>query len=711
MDLSIGGNTNRLYQLNASNITRQVTNFTTTNFFVMNHPAIAEGFLYIGNYNGHVFKLNASNISQQIANISLGDGVRGGAAIHNGFLYIGSWNNRVYQINVTDMRQVANFTTGNDIESSPAVANGYVYVTSTDLRMYQLDANNISRQITNFSAGSSFRDASPTVAGGYVYVGNDDNRVYQLDANNISRQIANFTTLDDIKSTPSVAHGYVYIGSNDNNLYQLDASNISRMIANYTTDGDVWGSPTVTDEFVFVPSTGSQFYQFNASNISHLIGTSTISLAYTTPVVLENAVYVADSGSRVWQFGIPNITIGNYTPGSQGGADTTPPTVTLISPQNITYASASPTYNVTLSENGSVQFSLNNGTTNTSMTGDEGTYGTSFHYNASGLADGQYVIRIYAKDIANNSNNAASARFNVSAADADGDGVVNANDTMHGDASAVSASGVGALDVTIAGNASNGTFNGIHEVAFFDGSSKLINFTHDFGTASLNLSKVFITKTSTSLLVNLSGQVLAAYNKTLFVNDPGFTALCVKDAELSSIGDISEDCTGANEINFTSCIGNSTGVTLNGSTCTDSGSVISITNLAHTGVRGTVAAASTTESGGSSKYKGECKDGKDNDGDGFIDNDDADCRKYRNTEGNHTPAPALPVLPAAAPAQTPRPEITVMPEIVVNDTEVAPAQKPIKGAPEKAPFHIPFGSIGVALLIIIAASIVIWKKI
>ena len=98
-----------------------------------------------------------------------------------------------------------------------------------------------------------------------------------------------------------------------------------------------------------------------------------------------------------------------------GPADSTPPNVTINFPTNVTYnASDIPlNFNVTLNENGSVQYSLNVGVDNVSMSS---TTNQEFNATNNSIADGGYVFNVYANDTAaNNKNNTENISFSVDA--------------------------------------------------------------------------------------------------------------------------------------------------------------------------------------------------------------------------------------------------------------------------------------------------------
>lgn len=221
--------------------------------------------------------------------------------------------------------------------------------------------------------------------------------------------------------------------------------------------------------------------------------------------------------------------------------------------------------------------------------------------------------------------------------DTDGDGVPDVNDTLEGDESDVTVSGVTALNITIGGNSTNGSFAGSQEVLFYDGTDLLMNFSHNFSAAEIDLSKVSIEITSLSIVVNMSGQLLE--KKTLYIKDNSFVGLCVKDDEIASVSEISFGCTGTNETDFTSCLGNSIGVTSGSLTCYDQGSIIKVENLTYSGIKGIQAAVPPAPSsgggGGGGKRRYQCNDKKDNDEDGLIDLDDPGClNRYDDDESD-----------------------------------------------------------------------------
>ncbi|MBX4196412.1 hypothetical protein KW805_02390 [Candidatus Pacearchaeota archaeon] len=90
--------------------------------------------------------------------------------------------------------------------------------------------------------------------------------------------------------------------------------------------------------------------------------------------------------------------------------DATPPSITIISPQNNqAFKTSSILFNVTLNENGSVKYTLNNGTTNRTMSS---VNNLSFNATNASIADGNYTALFYANDT-NGNMNSTSVSFRV----------------------------------------------------------------------------------------------------------------------------------------------------------------------------------------------------------------------------------------------------------------------------------------------------------
>jgi hypothetical protein len=189
----------------------------------------------------------------------------------------------------------------------------------------------------------------------------------------------------------------------------------------------------------------------------------------------------------------------------------------------------------------------------------------------------------------------------VNPLDTDKDGMPDDTDPLIYNESNVTTSGVTTLNITVGGNSTDGSFSGAQEVLFYDQANLMVNFTHNFTAGNLDLSKVTITKATNSIIVNLSGQLQSDYNKTIYITDNSFVSLCVKDAEIVSISEVTSACNGNNETDFTNCLGGS--MNSSGIECTDLGSIIQINNLRHSAVIGTQASSDPPSSGGGSSCR------------------------------------------------------------------------------------------------------------
>ncbi|MBS3166102.1 PQQ-binding-like beta-propeller repeat protein, partial [Candidatus Woesearchaeota archaeon] len=410
----VGSSDNTFYQLNASNISQKISNFTTGGT-IYPSSAVVNGYVYVGSNDNKVYQLSASDVSQRIANFTTNSWIKSSPAVANGYLYVGSLDFQIYQLNASNIAQkISNFTTLDSIESSPAVSNGYVYVGSWDNTIYQLNATNISQQISSYTTNDDVY-SSPAVANGYVYVGSDDNNVYQLNASNISQQIANFTGAGNIiRSSPAIANGYVYVGSYDNKIYQLNASNISQHIANFTTGYYVPSSPTIANGYVYVGSYDNKVYQLNASNISqHIANFTTGDDVQSSPAVANGYVYVGSADNKIYQLNASNIASGVIS------GDTAPPSVSGVLPIQNTTFNVSQTViiaaNVTDDVNVSRVFA-NVSEPNGTIKNIELTYRSADLYNTTFTAPaliGSYNVTFIANDSSNNINSTVTTNFTV----------------------------------------------------------------------------------------------------------------------------------------------------------------------------------------------------------------------------------------------------------------------------------------------------------
>ena len=277
--------------------------------------------------------------------------------------------------------------------------------------------------------------------------------------------------------------------------------------------------------------------------------------------------------------------------------DTVFPTFTnFITNNNTLIGTGTAIFNTTINNtNGTTWITLNN--INYTATVNTNNYSTSIN-----LTNGTHSYKWYSygNGIHNKLNSSRTLFYTVKP-DQDQDGLDDTNDTLEYNETYVIKEGITELNITVGGNSTNQTFTEKQQVIFYEETSPIINFSHNFTQSELDLSKVTIIKEETSLIVNFSGQLQE--NKTLFITDNEFISLCVKDEEISSVSEISSSCAGSNETDFTNCLDGQ--ARINGINCTDLGDTIKIENLKHSGIKGTQETIlSSIISGGSSGGSG-----------------------------------------------------------------------------------------------------------
>lgn len=141
--------------------------------------------------------------------------------------------------------------------------------------------------------------------------------------------------------------------------------------------------------------------------------------------------------------------------------------------------------------------------------------------------------------------------------------------------------------VILIGNNSNltSTFNEALNVSFVSNNETVLEFEFDFANETLNLEELDIEVSNSSDsygFVRITGLDLSDQNttKTVYMDHISGNRVCILDAEVLSVSEITSGCTGANEISLT-CDGSSS----NGYTCTPDGSRYKIEGLKHSAVR------------------------------------------------------------------------------------------------------------------------------
>lgn len=166
--------------------------------------------------------------------------------------------------------------------------------------------------------------------------------------------------------------------------------------------------------------------------------------------------------------------------------------------------------------------------------------------------------------------------------DWDGDGVSDAEDLMEGDGDDLDSDTEIVIEI---GDDGNSPPEGEQMIEFKEpeATRPIVSFNFNFSESNLELPKITVrinnTGRSSILIKGLTG-----INKTVNIPKVAYTGrLCVKDAEIDSLDEITDSCTGPDEYLFTAC----TGESISGIRCTDKGSYFEVAGLMHSAVKET----------------------------------------------------------------------------------------------------------------------------
>jgi len=402
-----------------------------------------------------------------------------------------------------------------------------------------------------------------------------------------------------------------------------------------------------------------------------------------------------------------------------------PPRVSINSPVNGSEINASTLnveFNVSFSEIVNATFSINNGAKNSLC-----SLCTSIIRNISMPSFATHTVTIFAVDLTELEGSNSTTITLTQDTDGDGtpdnadtdddnDNIADVNDTVNGDVSNV-ATNIPVINFTINNSANlSEDFQGVLTVNISNGTDPIVVFDFEFNAIAnqtLDLAQIVVeieeeNATIGSIIVkgiNLTGQ---GRTKTLFVNrlNPSLTAVCVEDAEIATIAEVSDDCSEPGEV-IVEC----DGTTISGFTCTIVSNRLRITGLQHSGATesSSVAAAAVGAGGrggggGTARIIGqfirECEDGLDNDGDGMIDMADSDCAFPGDDSESPNVAAVIEILEELLE------EIEEAPEIE-EPALPKPPERPVIAeeiiiAEEKAPINV----VWVVLFIILFAALI-----
>ena len=153
-----------------------------------------------------------------------------------------------------------------------------------------------------------------------------------------------------------------------------------------------------------------------------------------------------------------------------------------------------------------------------------------------------------------------------------------------GNASNITWNGTGNLSVTINGTAPGDFYSGVQTVNVSSPSGVILSFNYNFSGSYLNFSNINIstgTSGGASYIsvsgVNATGGQSGSQTVKLYGVSSSYNGICVKDAEVVTYISVSSTCDGSGEVQV-KC----DGVAVSGITCSQSGTNLTISGLAHT---------------------------------------------------------------------------------------------------------------------------------
>ncbi|MBS3128682.1 LamG domain-containing protein, partial [Candidatus Woesearchaeota archaeon] len=498
----------------------------------------------------------------------------------------GSWQSCITGNNVAEIGTWAHYTATYNGSEAKIYKNAELVKSCTITGSFNADGDSQSLCIsTTTSCGGQDAEINGSIDELMIWNTTlNAQEIYQLYASNFHKYDSDSWELyvnQSYNATNSLPDGNYTFYSFTTNSSGTENTTATRIISVDTT------LPEIS---IIYPSNNTN-YSDNGLDINYTaVDTNLDSCWYTNGTGSANATLsnCANITNVTWPENTYNITI--WANDSAGNLDNSNVTFTIdyTSPQwqnnetNLTpviMLGTSIYFNITLNDSRPSHyiFSFYNGSTWINDSAVSYSNGEEIYVvKNTSIASGYINWTWYINDTAGNLNQTNMFNAVMTATDTDEDGVIDLSDPLFYNESNVSSSGITRLNITVGGNATNETFSDLQEVKFYDSSNLLMNFSHNFSETNLDLSNITVNLDSTWMLINLSGQVQAEYNKTIYITDNSFASLCVKDAEISSISNISVECNQANETDFTSCLGGS--LTDNGITCEDQGTIIKISN-------------------------------------------------------------------------------------------------------------------------------------
>lgn len=403
--------------------------------------------------------------------------------------------------------------------------NWYYNQTGTNRITYKVYGNTTGGAIGESETRTlTLNDSAPTIDTKYpnlvnVSIAEPNNQTFNL-------------TYSDPEGNP--VHIYWYLNSTQDSTY----NNLSHynFTGNYSATGDYNITVVVSDTVL----NGSNSWILTVNNTNRA---PTLTILQTTVSINETSVLVLNDSSL-------------YNASDPDG-DTT-------------------TINAT-----SADFVINQTTLNYTTTyNDVGPHIVTINVTDTGnlSATGNITVNIINIDTDNDGN----PDWNET--DDDNDGINDTTDYLNGNISLVTTTGISVLNITVNSSTNlSQTFNTTLFTRIYDNTSLIIEFNFSFADGSaLDLAATVIEKQNTTnggLLLKGVNLTKSNTTKTFYIlNVSSSHGVCIKDAEINLLSEISTNCTGTNE-QFVDCSG-----ARGGYNCTANGTGWKITGLSNSGV-------------------------------------------------------------------------------------------------------------------------------
>ncbi len=291
---------NKLYQLNDSNLSQVIASYTGGGDF-SSPILIKDGYVYIGNKDDKFYQLNASDVSQVISFYTTGGDILSAPTSSGQYIYFGSADQFLYQVNASDVSQlIASVDLSGTVYNTLLIGNFLYAASNQNKTLYKLNASNISQIISTKYIGYPLKYL--LYYNNYIYLISDNSYYgYRIDPSDLSILDSFNIGPDRVGGHPSINEDYLYISAGSK-LYQLNATNFSQMVSQYTASSTTRGS-VISGDYLYL-SSDYDTYILNASNVSQLIDYSPID--GTVPGVIANGFfYLLSNNQKLFKFGRP----------------------------------------------------------------------------------------------------------------------------------------------------------------------------------------------------------------------------------------------------------------------------------------------------------------------------------------------------------------------------------------------------------------------